>query len=226
MLALIGGSLLPRIAILLLALVLLRVLLVGVSARVFTIARRIVRQATDMLGEVAAPEKLAVIDSPTPEGERVRHEVGRDIVRDRTQVFVSDGLVLGYRYDPSPIIWADGTPAPEESISEYVPTSRPGSRAPHAWVADGKSTIDLFGRDFVLLALAGSKSDASAIVAAAAARAMPLDVVEIHDPEIAALYEQPFVLVRPDGHVAWRGDPADVDPQEVIDTVRGARSVA
>ncbi len=130
--------------------------------------------------------------------------------------------MLGTRYDPSPIIWADGTPAPGESIGEYVPTSRPGSRAPHAWVSNGKSTIDLFGRDFVLLALAGSNSDASTIVAAAAARAMPLDVVEIDDPEIAALYEQPFVLVRPDGHVAWRGDPGDVDPREVIDTVRGA----
>ena len=186
------------------------------------IARRIVRQATDMLGEVATPEKLAVIDSHTPEGERTRREVGHDIIRDRTQVFVSDGLVLGYRYDPSPIIWSDGTPAPAESVSEYTPTSRPGSRAPHAWVSDEKSTIDLFGRDFVLLSLAGSRGKESAFVSAAAARAMPLDVIEIDDPEIATLYEQPFVLVRPDGHVAWRGDATDVDSQLVIDTVRGA----
>ena len=41
--------------------------------------------------------------------------------------------------------------------------------------------------------------------------------------EIAALYEQPLVLVRPDGHVSWRGNSKEVDPQEVIDTVRGAR---
>lgn len=200
-------------------------LLDSYQAERLPVARRIVRQATDMLGDVADPEKLAVIDTPGYEGERVRREVGRDIVRDRTQIFVSDGLVLGYRYDPSPIIWADGTPVPEESVSEYVPTSRPGSRAPHAWVSDGKSTIDLFGRDFVLLSLSGAQSEASEFIAAAAACAMPCDVIELDDPEITALYEQPFVLVRPDGHVAWRGNFKDVDPQEVIDTVRGARSV-
>ncbi len=185
------------------------------------VARRIVCQATDTIGDVAEPAKLSLIDSPTPEGERIRREVGADIIRDRTQIFVSDGLVLGYRYDPSPIIWADGSPAPKESVSEYVPTARPGSRAPHAWVSDGKSTIDLFGRGFVLLTLAGSRSDTSGLVAAASARAMPLDVIEIGDPEIAALYERRFVLVRPDGHVAWRGDAEPADPQQVIDAVCG-----
>ena len=51
---------------------------------------------------------------------------------------------------------------------------------------------------------------------------MPLTVETIDDPVIAALYEQPLVLVRPDGMVAWRGEtlPADVD--RLLDTVRGA----
>ncbi len=187
------------------------------------VARRIVRQATETRGDVAEPQKLAVIDSPTAEGERVRREVGADIIRDRTQIFVSDGLVLGVSYNPSPIVWADGTTAPKESVSEFVPTSRPGARAPHAWVSDGKSTIDLFGRRFALLAFEGSKASASGLVAAASARALPLDVVEIGDPEIAALYERRLVLVRPDGHIAWRGDAGPADPLAVIDTVRGAR---
>ena len=52
---------------------------------------------------------------------------------------------------------------------------------------------------------------------------MPLNVIELNNPEIAALYEQPLVLVRPDGHVSWRGNSKDVDPQKVIDTVRGER---
>ncbi len=30
----------------------------------------------------------------------------------------------------------------------YVPTARPGHRAPHALLADGRSTLDLFGRGF------------------------------------------------------------------------------
>ena len=187
------------------------------------VARRIVRQATDMLGDVAEPEKLAVIDAPGYKGERIRREVGRDIVRDRTQIFVSDGLVLGYLYDQSPIVWADGTPMPEESVSEYIPTSRPGSRAPHAWISNGKSTIDLFGKNYVLLSFLGALSETSEFISAAASCAMPLNVIELNNPEIAALYEQPLVLVRPDGHVSWRGNSKDVDPQKVIDAVRGAR---
>ena len=81
--------------------------------------------------------------------------------------------MLGYRYDPSPIVWPDGTPAPRDSVTEYVQTSRPGSRAPHAWLAEGKSTIDLFGRKFVLLAFGGARAAAEGISGAAKARGVP-----------------------------------------------------
>ncbi len=185
------------------------------------VARRIVHQATIMQSDVAIPADLAMIDDATPEGERVRREVGADIVRDRTQIFVSDGIVLGSGYDASPIVRGDGTPAPESSVTEYVPTTRPGSRAPHAWVTDAKSTVDLFGQKFVLLAFGGAQSDALGLAEAAATRAMPFEIIEIADPEIAALFERKLVLVRPDGHVAWRGDTVPADPLEVIDTIRG-----
>ena len=187
------------------------------------VARRIVRQATEMLGDVADPATLARIEEPGREGDRIRREVGADIIRDRTQIFVSDGIVLGYRYDPSPIICEDGTPAPKDSISEYVPTSRPGSRAPHGWVMEGKSTLDLFGDKFVLLAFHGAQGEAAGVVSAASDHAVPLEAVSIDDPDIAALYERNLVLIRPDGHVAWRGDTAPADVAEIIDTVRGGR---
>ena len=51
---------------------------------------------------------------------------------------------------------------------------------------------------------------------------MPLEVVTIEDPAIVEIYEQPLVLVRPDGHVAWRGTQAPPDPLALIDRVRGA----
>jgi hypothetical protein len=103
---------------------------------------------------------------------------------------------------------------------DYTPTTYPGARAPHAWVAEGKSTIDLFGRGFVLMRANGA--DAAPFVAAAKSRAVPLEVVDISDSSIARLYEKSLVLVRPDGHVAWRGEAAPSDPQSVIDAVRGA----
>jgi hypothetical protein len=51
---------------------------------------------------------------------------------------------------------------------------------------------------------------------------LPLDVVAVRDPEIARLYERKLVLVRPDGHVAWRSDHLPTDPDGLIDQVRGA----
>ena len=61
------------------------------------------------------------------------------------------GFHLGYRYDTSPIVWPDGTSAPPLDDRTYTQTARPGARAPHAWLPDGRSTLDLFGRGFTLL---------------------------------------------------------------------------
>ena len=96
--------------------------------------------------------------------------------------------MLGYRYDNSPICIPDGTPPPPDPISDYYPTARPGARAPHAWLADGRSTLDLFGRGFVLLDFPGAPADATRLTAAARAQRVPLAVVPIADPAIAALY--------------------------------------
>jgi hypothetical protein len=103
----------------------------------------------------------------------------------------------------------------------YIPTARPGSRAPHVWLEDGRSTLDLFGRGFVLLCLDGDRDGAQHLLAAATDKNVPLDVVALSDPRIAEAYERGLVLVRPDGHVAWRGDRIDIDPSRLIDIVRG-----
>ncbi len=163
---------------------------------------------------------MAHIEEDSPAGVAARQEVGRHIMAERAKTFISDGIALGYRYDPSPVVVPDGTPAPKDEVMTYTPTSRPGSRAPHAWLTEGKSTLDLFGRGFVLLRFGGA--DPSGIAAAAKSRGVPLEVVPIDDPAVATLYERKLVLVRPDGHVAWRADAAPDDPLAIVDTVRGA----
>ena len=99
---------------------------------------------------------------------------------------------------------------------------RSGARAPHAWISEGRSTLDLFGDGFVLLRFGKNSLAGHKIVDAAAARGVPLTVHDINDGKIAELYERELVLVRPDGHVAWRGDVCPHDALELIDQVRGA----
>lgn len=162
----------------------------------------------------------------TPEGEAQRRAVGAEMSEALRQEWYSLGIGMGYRYDKSPIVVPDGTPPTADDPTIYIPTARPGHRAPHAWLADGRSTIDLFGDSFVLLRFGTSAPDAAPLVAAAKAVGMPLSVEQIDEPAIAALYAAPLVLVRPDGMVAWRGVALPADASGLVDTVRGAATTA
>lgn len=167
------------------------------------------------------PSPKAVCDL-TPEGEAARKALGQRL-RESTRVeWESLGLQIGHRYENSPINVPDGTPPTPDNYSTYVPTTRPGSRAPHVWLKDGRSTLDLFGRQFVLVVFdTGLEGDANAFAKAFAAKGVPFRVEFIEQQDVAQTYERPLVLVRPDGHVAWRGSRAE-SPRKVVDTVRGA----
>jgi 2-polyprenyl-6-methoxyphenol hydroxylase-like FAD-dependent oxidoreductase len=162
------------------------------------------------------------IADDTPEGARARQALADALVPAQTRKVITDGLALGYRYDPSPIVWPDGTPAPEDTVTDYHPTARPGSRAPHAFVAPARSTIDLYGKGFVLMRLGTGAPDVSPLECAFAQRGVPLTVETVENPAVAALHERKLVLVRPDGHVAWRADTPPDDPLALADRVRGA----
>ena len=158
----------------------------------------------------------------TPEGAAARARMREQILASQPAMVLTDGIALGYRYDTSPIVWPDGSPPTPDTISLYVPTARPGSRAPHAWISEGRSMVDFFGGGFVLLRFGADAPASEAIEAAFRRREIPLDVVPIADPAIAQLYERKLVLVRPDGHVAWRADVPPEDPLALADRVRGA----
>ena len=165
---------------------------------------------------------LAAIEDDSGDGERLRTEIGERIVRDVGAMFRTIGLQLGYRYEESPICLADDTAAPPDQADAYVPSARPGSRAPHVGLRDGRSVLDLFGRGFVLLRFGTDAPDGSALEAAAAARGVPFNSVTLHETDAASLYERKLALIRPDGHVAWRGDVLPDDLIQVMDRVRGA----
>jgi hypothetical protein len=132
------------------------------------------------------------------------------------------GIHLGFRYEGSSIVVPDGTPEPEDTVSTYVQTARPGHRAPHVWLAPGQSTLDLLGREFVLMRFDHSVS-VDALTAAAKRARVPLRVVDIDNEQARALYECALVLVRPDGHVTWRANSLPDDADALIDIARGVQ---
>ncbi|MGE5146602.1 MAG: FAD-dependent oxidoreductase [Candidatus Eiseniibacteriota bacterium] len=187
------------------------------------IAEHNVGEATSNFRKLRALPGGPEIDDDTPAGAALRARIRDTIVKGGyDEEYVQEGTVLGYRYDDSPIVVPDGTPPIEQGPQVYVQSARPGGRAPHGWLTPGRSTLDLFGDGFVLLRFGGKDADVTALVDAARTRGLPLAVTDIADPALARLYERRLVLVRPDGHVAWRADRAPDDAGAVLDRVRGA----
>ena len=147
------------------------------------------------------------IEDDTPRGEVIRAEVSEVIRAGKSAEFYALGVVLGYRYVRSPVIADDETADDWTMSREYCPSAASGSLAPHAWLADGRSLYDLFGPGFTLLVLdEAADADSAAAEAEARRTGTPLTVVRMVNSKLAALYGATRVLVRPDQHVAWRGD--------------------
>ena len=121
----------------------------------------------------------------TPQGAATREQLGREFTEAMRREWFTLGVHLGYRYEGSPICWPDGTAAPPDDPGTYVPTARPGHRAPHAWLADGRSTLDLFGRGFTLLGFGADASAGGAAARGRAARArFPIEFVHLDEPQV------------------------------------------
>jgi hypothetical protein len=106
-----------------------------------------------------------------------------------------------------------------------VPTARPGHRAPHIALADGRSVLDLFRGRFTLLNIAPAV-DSGSLAAAFRHRGIPLDEEWTGVAGTRELYGCAIALVRPDGIVAWRGDECPADPDWLLDQVTGRTSAA
>jgi hypothetical protein len=197
-------------------------LLASYSAERQPIGQRAINHTSEFhLSHGKFHDGFAAIEDDTPEGRALRAEVGPLLVREVGRMFRTIGLQLGYRYENSPIIVPDDTEAPPDDPENFVASARPGSRAPHALLADGRSMLDLYGREFTLVRFGHNGPAGEEIVEAAKLRGVPMTVETVHDPEPEAIYGAKLVLARPDGHVAWRGHQAPADPIAVIDRIRG-----
>jgi 2-polyprenyl-6-methoxyphenol hydroxylase-like FAD-dependent oxidoreductase len=158
-------------------------------------------------------------------GDATRNEVADIIEATKVREFKTLGIVLGMRYDGSPIIVPDGSEAPPEHFMLYTPSAHPGCLAPHLWFKDGSSLYDHFGNGFTLL-VTDAREDAgvTAFAAAMAQRKVPLKVLPSSDNRLRERYQARLALIRPDQHVAWRGDELPPDWARFIDRVTGVQA--
>ena len=146
----------------------------------------------------------------------------RSAIAARRAMGTRQGMDLGYTYTSDAIV-PDGTDLPdvEDPMRDYVQNARPGSRAPHLWLEDGRSTLDLFGSGMVLIA--GAAGDSWARAARDVARGIPVETHVLQTggrcEELYGIAPDGAVLVRPDGFVAWRERSAPSDPGAAL---RGA----
>ena len=162
------------------------------------------------------------LEAPGAVGEATRGEVADLIEATKVREFKTLGIVLGMRYLNSPIIIEDGSAPPPEHFMLYVPSAHPGCLAPHLWLTDGSSLYDHFGPGFTLLITDGEERAADRLARAATKRKVPLTVLAPTNARLHQRYEARFALIRPDQHVAWRGNDIPADCEALLAHVTGA----
>lgn len=151
-------------------------------------------------------------------------ETWRGLLVDMDKQLHSEGQTLGFIYERGAVI-DDGSPVPPYDSQRYWPSDRPGARFPHFWMDVDKteSSIDWFDTSFVLVCGPAATEWYDAGMRLAEQQSIPLLVKKLpHLLGPVTFGRSGAVLVRPDGHVAWRSKSA---PSDSGDALKDALSV-
>jgi len=173
------------------------------------------RQFADSVGLFEATPAL---EADSPAGDAAREQAGAHLNGHVRLEFNIPGVTFGGRYDHSPIVVSDGSTPPPDAANRYQASACPGGRPPHAWLADGRSLYDTFHSEWTLLQLRSSSSDGAGFESAAQSLGLDLKRVDHSDSGLLELYQAPWVLIRPDHIVAWRGQ----DDRQALQVLRQA----
>jgi len=88
------------------------------------------------------------------------------------------------------------------------------------WLSDGRPLQDVVGHWYTLLHFGGG-GDICEFEAAFRAIGAPLTVLHLDEPHMHKLYDKSMFLLRPDMHIAWRGDKAPASVGKLVDRVTG-----
>jgi len=163
------------------------------------------------------------IEAEDADGAAARALIGQEAYDLNVQQFCCAGLNFGYFYSGSPIMVTDEEQPPGYTMGGFTPSTVPGCRAPHFWLDDGRSLYDVLGAGYTLLRFDGSV-DAAPLIAAAKVARLPLQVIDLQGQSaVPEAYRHKLVLCRSDQHVVWRGDQVPVQPEQLVDILRGVR---
>ncbi|MEY3489248.1 MAG: 2,4-dichlorophenol 6-monooxygenase [Pseudomonadota bacterium] len=166
----------------------------------------------------------ADIEDAGDAADATRRSFGQDLYELNVQQYCCAGLNFGYYYDASPVMVYDDAVAPAYSMGSFTPSTVPGCRAPHVWLSDGVSLLDVLGTGFTLLCSPHARAEQTALMQQAmhAAR-VPLTVRVMDDRHTwPAEYRHAWHLIRQDSHVVWRGDQITPDlAMSVVACLRG-----
>jgi 2-polyprenyl-6-methoxyphenol hydroxylase-like FAD-dependent oxidoreductase len=159
----------------------------------------------------------------TPDGAAARAELVQVADTEQRKSNEMTGAELGYHYFGSPLVWPEEGDGPAYDFVDYTPSTWPGVRLPHTWLDDGSAMQDRIGYDrgFTLLRLGKSNADVSGLTKAFGTYRAPLRVLDVPDAEPRAVYGYDLILLRPDMHVAWRGNRLSDDPAKLAAIVTG-----
>lgn len=158
----------------------------------------------------------------TPEGEAQREKIADLVDREQRKSNELLGIELGYRYEGSPLVIGEPGKGPDPNSFNYTPTTWPGSRLPHVWLNDGNPIQDAIDPScFTLLALEDGDEVKDRFQNAFEKLSVPFAVLQVDSEPARQVFEKSYLLLRPDMHVAWRGDDPPLDCTEIAAQVSG-----
>ena len=161
------------------------------------------------------------ISDKTPAGAATRANLARIANVEQRKSNEMIGAELGYRYEGSPIIWPEVGEAPQPNFMTYEPTTWPGARLPHVWLAGGVALHDRIGNGYTLLRLSRSQVDGAGLARAFAVYGAPFAILDIDEARPRNVYGHDLLLLRPDLHVVWRGNRPPGDPAQLAALATG-----
>lgn len=146
------------------------------------------------------------LDDDSEEGRELRQKIHEHYQKNDGENF-DLGIEMGYRYESASIFADESSSPPDSTPLSYTPSTYPGSRAPHVYLNDGTPIFDHYGKYFSLIEFSDGTDLGSEILLAASHHSWtPVKHVKLIDEDHAYhVWGQRLVLVRPDGHVVWRG---------------------